>query len=59
MSPALLAHRYALSMEHVSTVVLGVKNRIELQECLAAEKLGPLDSNIINQIDNIVADFIH
>src|SRR5439155_26200308 len=32
MSPALLAHRYALSLP-VDTVALGVKNRTELAEC--------------------------
>ncbi|GAA1597175.1 aldo/keto reductase [Actinoplanes couchii] len=36
-SPAALAHRYALSVPGVSTVVLGVKNRDELAECLKAE----------------------
>ena len=40
---ALLAHRYALSLPDVATVVLGVKNRAELHECLAAEAAGPLD----------------
>ena len=38
-SAAALAHRYALSMPGVDTVVLGVKNRQELQECLQAEAL--------------------
>ncbi len=42
VSAAFLAHRYALSMPGVSTVVLGVKNREELLECLAAEAAGPL-----------------
>src|SRR5215813_14806693 len=32
-SPASLAHRYALSLAGVATVVLGVKNRTELREC--------------------------
>jgi aryl-alcohol dehydrogenase-like predicted oxidoreductase len=41
-SPAVLAHRYALSAPGVATVVLGVKNRTELAECLAAEARGPL-----------------
>lgn len=41
-SPASLAHRYALSVEGVATVVLGVKNRAELEECLRAEDRGPL-----------------
>ncbi|SDT79139.1 aldo/keto reductase [Actinoplanes derwentensis] len=41
-SPASLAHRYALSVPGVATVVLGVKNRAELSECLKAESQGPL-----------------
>ncbi len=41
-SPASLAHRYALTVPGVATVVLGVKNRAELAECLAAEAKGPL-----------------
>lgn len=41
-SPAALAHRYALSVPGVSTVVLGVKNRAELSEVLDAEERGPL-----------------
>ena len=46
-------------MKHVSTVMLRVKNRIELKESLNAGKLGPMAPTIITQIDNIVADFIH
>ena len=41
-SAASLAHRYALSVPGVATVVLGVKNRTELAECLEAEARGPL-----------------
>ena len=41
-SPATLAHRYALSVPGVATVVLGVKNRTELAEIVAAEAVGPL-----------------
>jgi len=41
-SAASLAHRYALSVAGVATVVLGVKNRAELHECLRAEERGPL-----------------
>ena len=41
-SPAALAHRYALSVPGVATVVLGVKNRTELAEIVAAEAAGPL-----------------
>ncbi|HSG88275.1 MAG TPA: aldo/keto reductase [Pseudomonadales bacterium] len=49
--PAILAHRYALSMDGVDTVVLGVKNRTELRECLAAEAEGPLDAELMARID--------
>ena len=41
-SPAILAHRYALSIAGVSSVILGVKNRSELQECLRSEQIGEL-----------------
>jgi aryl-alcohol dehydrogenase-like predicted oxidoreductase len=51
--PAVIAHRYALSMAGVDTVILGVKNRAELSDCLAAEAAGPLDPAIIAQIDGL------
>jgi aryl-alcohol dehydrogenase-like predicted oxidoreductase len=50
ITPALLAHRYALSLE-VDTVVLGVKNRIELGECLAAAEAGPLPADLVARVD--------
>ena len=53
-SPAYLAHRYALSVPGVSTVVLGVKDRRELRECIAAEAAGPLDPSLIRRIDDAV-----
>ena len=49
--PALIAHRYALAMPGVDTVVLGVKNREELAQCLYAESLGPLEPAIVARID--------
>ena len=49
-TPASLAHRYSLSMEDVSTVVLGVKNRAELRECIAAEVQGPLEPGLMARI---------
>ena len=52
-SPASLAHRYALSMNGVSTVVLGVKNRRELRECVEAEAKGPLPTELIARIDSL------
>ena len=54
-SPAALAHRYALSMDGIATVVLGVKNRAELRECVEAETKGPLTPEIIALIDDSVA----
>jgi aryl-alcohol dehydrogenase-like predicted oxidoreductase len=54
-SAASLAHRYALSMSGVSTVVLGVKNRAELRECVAAEAKGPLPPELLARIDASVA----
>jgi aryl-alcohol dehydrogenase-like predicted oxidoreductase len=50
-SSAALAHRYALSVPGVDTVVLGVKNRDELRDCLAAEARGPLAAHVIAEID--------
>ena len=55
-SPASLAHRYSLSMDGVSTVVLGVKNRDELRECVAAAAKGPLDPELVTRIDASVGN---
>ena len=49
--PAYVAHRYALSMPNIDTVVLGVKNRVELAQCLAAEAAGPLEPAQMAAID--------
>lgn len=49
-TPASLAHRYALSVPGVSTVILGVKNRTELSECLTAEARGPLSPTELQAI---------
>jgi len=49
-----LAHRYALSMAGVATVVLGVKNRTELRECMMAETRGVLDPERMTRIDAAV-----
>jgi aryl-alcohol dehydrogenase-like predicted oxidoreductase len=53
-SAAALAHRYALSIPGVATVVLGVKNRAELRECLAAAERGALDPKLVARIDAAV-----
>lgn len=54
-SSATLAHRYALSMDGVDTIVLGVKNRTELTECLAAAEAGPLPADVMDLIDETMA----
>ena len=54
VSAARLAHQYALSIDGVATVVLGVKNRAELRDCLAAEADGPLDPSLAARIDAAV-----
>jgi aryl-alcohol dehydrogenase-like predicted oxidoreductase len=53
-SPAFLAHRYALSLG-VDTLVLGVKNRTELAECVAAAEAGPLPAALMARVDGSVA----
>jgi len=53
VDPALLAHRYALDIAGVDTVVLGVKNRVELAQCIEAEALGPLPADLRNRIDGL------
>jgi aryl-alcohol dehydrogenase-like predicted oxidoreductase len=53
MTPAFLAHRYALSLP-VDTLVLGVKNRTELAECVAAAEAGPLPADLFARIDQSV-----
>ena len=53
-SAAFLAHQYALSIDGVSTVVLGVKNRDELRECIRAETAAPMDPALLGRIDQAV-----
>ncbi len=52
--PAVLAHRYALDMEGVDTVVLGVKNRAELRQCVDAAEAPPLEPELVARIDAAV-----
>ena len=52
--PAIIAHRYALGLP-IDTLVLGVKNRAELDGCVAAAKAGPLPSDLLARIDASVA----
>jgi aryl-alcohol dehydrogenase-like predicted oxidoreductase len=49
--PAYVAHRYVLGIEGVDTIVLGVKNRAELAQCVAAEAAGPLEPDRLAAID--------
>jgi aryl-alcohol dehydrogenase-like predicted oxidoreductase len=49
--PAIVAHRYALGIDGVETLVLGVKNRDELRQCLEAEASGPLSAAETAAID--------
>ena len=53
VDPALLAHRYALTIDGVDTVVIGVKNRAELAACLDAERQGPLPADLLRRIDGL------
>jgi len=55
--PAALAHRYALSMPGVDTVILGVKNREELASCVAAAEKGPLPEDLKAKIDALRLNF--
>ena len=55
MNPSILAHRYALSAEKVSSVILGVKNRDELLECLDAESMGSITQDQIIEIDKVLS----
>ena len=59
LAPAAVAHRYALTMGGVDTVVLGVKNRKELEECVAAEAEGALSSDLMSRIDELGLAAIH
>ena len=52
---AKLAHRYALAMDGVDTVVLGVKNRTELLECIESEAQSMPGPELLQRIDDSVA----
>ncbi len=51
--PAYAAHRYALGMPNVDTVVLGVKSRAELAMCVKAEADGPYSAAETAEIDSL------
>ena len=52
-TPAALAHRYALSLD-IDPLVLGVKNRQDLAECVAAADAGPLPPELMARVDEAV-----
>ena len=52
-NPAIVAHRYALSLD-IDTLVLGVKNSQELADCVAAAQAGKLPPDLIASIDKAV-----
>jgi aryl-alcohol dehydrogenase-like predicted oxidoreductase len=49
-NPAVIAHRYALALD-IDTLVLGVKNRQELAECVAAAAAGPLPPSLFVRVN--------
>ncbi len=49
--PAITAHRYALGIDGVDTLVLGVKNVAELDQALVAERRGPLEAEQLAAIE--------
>jgi aryl-alcohol dehydrogenase-like predicted oxidoreductase len=53
-NPAVVAHRYALGLP-IDTLVLGVKNRQELAECVAAADAGALPVELMARIDAAAA----
>ncbi len=57
-NPAIVAHRYALSLG-VDTLVLGVKNRGELADSVAAAEAGPLPAELAARIDASVDGGTH
>ena len=54
-SPASLAHRYALSIQKVNSVILGVKNTKELQECIEAESKDNLNEVQLKELESLFA----
>lgn len=50
--PAIVAHRYALGLA-IDTLVLGVKNRVELAGCVGAAEAGALPADLVARIDAV------
>ena len=53
VDPAVVAHRYALDVAGVDTVILGVKNRAELAQCVEAEAMGLLDADVLARVEGL------
>ena len=53
VDPAYAAHRYALSLPDFDVIVLGVKNRSELDLCLKAEADGPYSDAEMAEINGL------
>lgn len=58
-STATLAHHYALTMDGVDTVVLGVKNRDELAECLRVAELGPMPDDVMARVEDVAVQILN
>lgn len=54
-TPARLAHRYSLAIDGPSSVILGVKNREELIECVEAERDPRLTPAECQQLETVCA----
>ena len=54
VSTAYLAHQYACAMA-VDSVILGVKNRAELEDCVAAANAEPLGEEVMARLDAALA----
>ena len=52
---ASLAYRYALSVQKISSVILGVKNRDELKDCIKIEQKDRLTRDQIEEIDEVMS----
>ena len=52
---ASLAYRYALSIQNISSIILGVKNRDELKDCIKAEQKERLTTGQIEEIDEVMS----
>jgi hypothetical protein len=54
-NPAVITHRYALGLD-IDTLVLGVKNRQELRDCVEAAAAGPRSASLMKRIDDTMQE---